>query len=120
MDPTLFTSLITRRGFRYTYYHSRPSGDHPTLFFIHGFPSTSDGWCKQIEHFQPLGYGIIAPDMLGSGRSSRPLEVDDYRLNLVASDMVEIMQAEGLEEVVGIGHDWYVCLVLFPPRELTS
>ncbi|KAL0063075.1 hypothetical protein AAF712_009982 [Marasmius tenuissimus] len=111
MDPTLYTSLVTRRGFDYTYYHSRASGDRPTLLFIHGFPSTSEGWRKQIEYFQPLGYGILAPDMLGSGRSSRPLELEDYKLNLVASDMVEILGAEGLEEVVGIGHDWG-CVVL--------
>ncbi|KAL0580890.1 hypothetical protein V5O48_001083 [Marasmius crinis-equi] len=123
MDPALYNTLVTKRGFQYTYYYSPAVNDHPTLLFIHGFLSTSDGWRRQIEYLQPLGYGILAPDMLGSGRSARPLDSKDYKLNCVAADLVEILQGEHLEEVVGIAHDWGCAVlsrlsILFPERFL--
>ncbi|OBZ69846.1 Bifunctional epoxide hydrolase 2 [Grifola frondosa] len=75
----------------------------PTLLFIHGFPSTSYDWTRQIKHFQPKGYGIIAPDLLGYG------------------DLVDILDAEHVDKTIGIGHDWGSLLLsrvalLYPER----
>ncbi len=78
----------------------------PTLLLLHGFPAYSIDWRLQIEHFVPKGYGILAPDMLGSGETDRPNDWKEFRLNKVAADIIELLDHAGLMEVVLIGHDW--------------
>ncbi|KAK0124651.1 hypothetical protein ONS95_009597 [Cadophora gregata] len=84
---------------------------HPTLLWLHGFPSTSAEWRNQVPYFLNLGYGILAPDLLGYGGSSKPLDVDAYVGKAMAAEIVAILENEGVYEegggeVVGIGHDW--------------
>lgn len=109
MDPALYKDIQVKRGYTYHYYHTLPTdADKPTLLFIHGFPSTSYDWRRQAAHFANAGYGVLVPDMLGYGGSSKPTHPADYRNALVAKDVVEIVDAERLTNVVAVGHDWYV------------
>ncbi|KAH8602386.1 Alpha/Beta hydrolase protein [Bisporella sp. PMI_857] len=78
----------------------------PTLLFIHGFPATSHEWQPQIEFFSNQGYGILAPDCLGYGGTSRPLDVTLYVGKSMAEDIVAILKHENLKSVIGIAHDW--------------
>jgi pimeloyl-ACP methyl ester carboxylesterase len=112
MDNSLYKDIKVDRGLNYHYYFSPPTGGKPVLLFLHGFPSTSYDWVRQVEHFQPKGYGILAPDMLGFGRTSRPLDVNAFRLNLMAKDIIEILNEENIDKVVGVGHDWCVLVIL--------
>ena len=86
----------------------------PTLLFIHGFPSSSFDWSRQVAHFQPKGYGLVVPDLIGSGKSSKPVDYREFRLKLIAQDILNILDVEGLMTVVGIGHDWCVSLSEMP------
>jgi soluble epoxide hydrolase / lipid-phosphate phosphatase len=108
MDNSLYKELKVDRGFNYRYYFSPAAGGMPVLLFLHGIPSTSHDWVRQVEYFRPKGYGIVAPDMLGFGRTSRPLDVNAFRQNLRAKDIIDILNKENIDKVVGIGHDWYV------------
>ncbi|KAG9247038.1 Alpha/Beta hydrolase protein [Calycina marina] len=110
----------------YTYIHlpAPPSSSKPTLLFIHGFPDTSAGWSLQISHFNSLGYGILAPDCLGYGGSSKPLSLKPYIGASMAADLIAILNHEKITSVVGIAHDWgtYVlsALVIWYPQRITS
>jgi soluble epoxide hydrolase/lipid-phosphate phosphatase len=99
---------VPSSGLQYSYIHfpPPPNSKKPTLLFIHGFPATSAEWSPQISHFVRLGYGILAPDCLGYGGSSKPLDVSHYVGKAMASDIISIMDAEGLQKVIGISHDW--------------
>ncbi|EEB92245.1 hypothetical protein MPER_09275 [Moniliophthora perniciosa FA553] len=44
--------------------------------------------------------------MLGYGGSSKPTDVESYRHSLIASDLKDILDAEGVQRTVVIGHDW--------------
>jgi soluble epoxide hydrolase / lipid-phosphate phosphatase len=111
MDNSLYKEIKVDRGLNYRYYFSPPTTGKPVLLFLHGFPSTSHDWVRQIEYFQPKGYGIFAPDMLGSGRTSRPLDVQAFRTKLLAKDIIDILNKESINKVVGIAHDWCVLLL---------
>jgi len=102
------TLRIPSKGLTYAYIHLQsPSGSNkPTLLFIHGFPSTSHDWQPQIEFFNALGYGIIAPDCLGYGETSKPLNTSLYIGESMASDVVAILDHEKIATVIGIAHDW--------------
>ena len=108
MDQKLYKETVVRRGHTYRYYFSPPGPKQPVLLFLHGFPSTSSDWRRQIAFLQPLGYGIIAPDLLGAGGTSKPLDPKEFRLNAMAKDVLDILNGEGTKKVVCVSHDWYV------------
>ncbi|TFY71315.1 hypothetical protein EVG20_g1709 [Dentipellis fragilis] len=108
MDPSTYkTHTTTTRGFTYAY-HRTPTQDKtkPTLVLLHGFPSSAWDWQHVVAHFAPLGYGLIVPDMLGYGRTDKPTDPAAYVGSKLAQDIVDIMDAEGVQQAVIIGHDW--------------
>ncbi|KAK0459856.1 Alpha/Beta hydrolase protein [Desarmillaria tabescens] len=98
MDSSLYKDFTTSRGFVYHYFLY--------LLFLHGFPSTSFDWRHQVPFFANEGYGLIVPDMLGYGGTSKPTDPADYRASLITKDIVELIDGENAERVVAIGHDW--------------
>lgn len=73
-------------------------------------------WRNQIPYFLSLGYGILAPDLLGYGGTSKPLDINAYVGKSMAAEITAILDHEGVDgDVVGIAHD--VCpnkLILSP------
>jgi len=106
MDPSLYKFHTVSRDLTYHYYYRPSVVGKTTLLFLHGFPASSYDWRRQIIHFQSQGYGILAPDLLGYGKSSKPEDRTLFRMNDMAGDIVSILDAEGLESVIGISHDW--------------
>ncbi|ESZ90026.1 hypothetical protein SBOR_9582 [Sclerotinia borealis F-4128] len=100
----------TTRSFTYSYTHIQPSSpSKPYILFLHGFPSSSYDWYPQVQQFPRLGYGIIAPDLLGFGGSSKPLSLDSYKLIDMAADLHEILSLHSVSAThpaIGVGHDW--------------
>ena len=52
------------------------------------------------------GYGVLAPDLLGYGETDKPTGIEDYEMSRMSYHVAEILEHEGLEGVVGVGHDW--------------
>ena len=103
-----YSTYTTSRTVAYSYIHILPQFPHTRyILFLHGFPSTSRDWRHQISFFVAKGYGILAPDLLGFGETSKPKELEIYSGEGMARDIVEIMEFEGLGSVVGVAHDWY-------------
>jgi pimeloyl-ACP methyl ester carboxylesterase len=108
MDSSKYKQLATTTGQNYNYYFSAAEGPKLTVLFVHGFPSTSYDWRHQVTYFQTRGYGVIVPDQLGYGGTSKPTDTESYRATKMAKSIVDILDAEGMEKVVAIGHDWCV------------
>ena len=108
-DPPAMTDITERTVRTDRHQHvlsrSRPRGG-PLLVFVHGWPALSIMWRRQLEHFAGLGYRCIAPDMRGYGRSSAPRAHDEYALELIVQDMVELLQELGAQRAIWVGHDW--------------
>lgn len=103
------STYTTSRELTYSYIHIPPQLPNTQyILFLHGFPSTSRDWRHQISYFAAKGYGILAPDLLGFGETSKPSGLEMYRGKGMAEDIVEIMASEGVGVVVGVAHDWYV------------
>lgn len=93
----------------YSYLLTQPPDGDPkgTIVLLHGFPDLSYGWRHQIPHLAALGYQVIAPDMLGYGRSSAPLEIQRYSFKEMTDDLAQIIAGVvGSERVILGGHDW--------------
>ena len=55
------------------------------------------------------GYGVMVPDLLGYGDTDKPAELEAYSLKRMSDHVVEILDKEGLQKVIGVAHDWYAC-----------
>ncbi|KAF8064072.1 alpha/beta-hydrolase [Lyophyllum atratum] len=106
MHSSLYKSVTTRRGFKYSYYFSPPTVGKPVILFAHGFPYTSYFWRYQVDFFKAQGYGLVVPDLLGYGGTDKPVDPSQYLLSLMSQDVVDILDAENVDKAIAIGHDW--------------
>jgi pimeloyl-ACP methyl ester carboxylesterase len=81
-------------------------GSGPLVVLCHGFPELAFSWRHQIPALADAGYRVIAPDMRGFGGSSIPAEVEAYNILEICADLRGLLEAEGEEQAVFIGHDW--------------
>lgn len=123
MDPRAYRDIRTQSGHTYhTFVSPATDASKHTLLFVHGFPSTAYDWRHQVAFFTKAGYGVIAPDLLGHGGSSKPSNMEHYVPSKVAADLVDILDQFKLTRVVAVGHDWYVevCVHCRLPEVLTT
>lgn len=76
------------------------------VLLLHGFPDSAALWRHQIAALVSAGYRVIAPDQRGFGGSDRPSERDDYQLKFALADVVNLLDALGLDKVKLVSHDW--------------
>lgn len=87
-------------------FHVVEQGEGPLVLLLHGFPESWHSWSLQIPAIAQAGYRVAAPDMRGYGRSSKPADVEAYRLTELVADCVAIVEALGEKQAVVVGHDW--------------
>jgi len=86
--------------------HYVEAGDGPLLIFYHGFPSFWFSFFDQMVEFSE-NYRVVALDGLGSGRSSKPDELEPYRIESLASQLEKFARHFiGEQKFTLIGHDW--------------
>lgn len=44
--------------------------------------------------------------MLGYGGTDKPLTPESYKSSSMSDDIVQLLDAENIDNVVAIGHDW--------------
>ncbi|MEZ5561032.1 MAG: alpha/beta hydrolase [Pseudomonadales bacterium] len=86
--------------------HWVEAGEGPVALMVHGFPESWYSWRNQLPALAAAGYRAVAIDVRGYGRSSKPRQVDDYRMVRKVSDIVGLVAALGSDDVTLIGHDW--------------
>jgi pimeloyl-ACP methyl ester carboxylesterase len=91
--------------------HTIVVGEGPAVVLCHGFPELSFSWRHQIAALVGAGYRVIAPDMRGYGKSSRPRAIEAYDILTIGRDLVALLDAHGQDDAVFIGHDWGAAVV---------
>ncbi|GAB2714638.1 alpha/beta fold hydrolase [Kitasatospora kifunensis] len=86
--------------------HLVEQGTGPLVLLVHGFPETWYSWRHQLPVLAAAGYRAVAIDVRGYGRSSRPAEVDAYRMPELVADSAAVVHALGEQSAVIVGHDW--------------
>ena len=76
------------------------------VVLLHGFPESGDAWQRQIPALASAGWRVIAPHQRGYAGSSKPISVFDYRLGLLARDVLALADAAGAQQFSVVGHDW--------------
>ncbi|KAF6810152.1 epoxide hydrolase [Colletotrichum plurivorum] len=108
--PSKTLQITPSISYKY-YYSNAKSPDSPTFLFLHGFPSSAIDFRPQLESLSSRGYGVIAPDLLGYGGTSKPADHREYVWRSMSNHIAAMLDAEGVEKVVGVGHDlgsWFL------------
>ena len=95
------TALINDLNFHYV-----EAGEGPLVILLHGFPEFWISWRYQIPALVEAGYRVIAPDMRGYNLTDSPSRVSHYKIDLLASDVVALIQHAGEQKSHVVGHDW--------------
>jgi len=81
----------------------------PTVIFLHGAGFDHSAWALQTRWFAHHGFGVLAPDLPGHGRSSgKPLGSIETMANWVAA----LMDAAGAPRAKLIGHSMGTLIAL--------
>jgi pimeloyl-ACP methyl ester carboxylesterase len=86
--------------------HYAETGVGAPVVLCHGFPEHWSSWRNQIPVLAEAGFRVIAPDMRGYGRSSKPPAVEAYDILELVADMTGLLDALELQQASVIGHDW--------------
>lgn len=90
---------------RIHYLDEGPS-DGPVVLCLHGEPT----WCylyrKMIPILTGAGCRVVAPDLVGFGRSDKPSERTDYSYRKHVQWMADWMVSLNLRDVTLLGQDW--------------
>jgi pimeloyl-ACP methyl ester carboxylesterase len=84
--------------------HGPPDG--PVIVLLHGFPELGYSWRHQVGPLAEAGYRLLVPDMRGFGDSDAPASVDAYAIDVVARDVLGLLDHAGVSRGIVIGHDW--------------
>jgi pimeloyl-ACP methyl ester carboxylesterase len=81
----------------------REAGDGPPLLLLHGWPQHGEMWMPLVDELA-REYRVLIPDLRGSGRSGAPSgRYDKHRMT---ADVLDLLDAEGIEKAAVVGHDW--------------
>lgn len=87
---------------RLYYYAAGTRGAGEPLIFLHGFPTSGHLWSDVVPHI-PAGHRLVVLDLLGYGRSDRPLERRvDIRAH--ATRTVAVMDELRVAKACIVGH----------------
>lgn len=80
--------------------------DAPVVLLMHGEPSWSFLYRHMIPIIVDAGYRIIAPDLVGFGRSDKPTERSDYTYQRHVDWMTGVLSHLNLNNITLVCQDW--------------
>jgi len=92
-------------GLRIHYVDEGPRAASPTLL-LHGEPSWSYLYRKMIPLFVAAGHRVVAPDLVGFGRSDKPSRRDDYTYQRHVDWMRGVVEQLDLRSATLVCQDW--------------
>jgi pimeloyl-ACP methyl ester carboxylesterase len=84
--------------------------DRQTVVFVHGLSGSSSAWLPYERDFENT-FNILSFDLRGHGKSEKPKQYEDYKIEDFADDLHALTQYLKLNKFVLIGHS-FGCLVV--------
>ena len=88
------------------HYVDEGHADAPVVLLLHGQPTWSYLYRHMIPPLVAAGFRVIAPDLIGFGRSDKPTEIDDYSYARHVAWMTEWMDKLELQDITLFCQDW--------------
>lgn len=110
MDLNSVTTTVNANGLAF------PVVDHgsgPAVLLLHGFPDSRFLWRHQVGPLASAGLRVIAPDLRGFGEAPKPAAVEEYRIPVIARDVIAMLDALKIPRARIVGHDWGAALAWY-------
>ncbi len=83
--------------------HYRVTGEGRPVVLVHGFTGNSRNWALTVPALRPY-FRLVSPDLRGHGLSAKPTQPEDYLLEAMAEDVVQLIHHLGLHGCHLVGH----------------
>jgi len=93
--------------------HSWGRDRDPPVLLLHGFTGHGGSWAEAGGRFAEQGFHVLAPDLLGHGRSPHPSEADRYEMAHAGADLKTLLEESGVAAVHLLGYSMGGRLALF-------
>ncbi len=108
---------IRANGLNFAYLEE---GSGPLVLLLHGFPDTAHTWDQTRPALAAAGFRAVSPFTRGYAPTEVPAS-GDYRIDTLASDAAELIEALGETSAIVVGHDWgasaaFGAAIQFPER----
>lgn len=88
------------------HYLDEGAADAPVVLMLHGEPSWSYLYRKMIPLVVAAGYRVIAPDLIGFGRSDKPTRRTDYTYQRHVDWIRAVVEQLDLQGITLVCQDW--------------
>ncbi|MEM1082131.1 MAG: alpha/beta fold hydrolase, partial [Pseudomonadota bacterium] len=93
-------------GLRGHYIDAGPTDAEDVFLCLHGEPTWSYLYRKMIPVFTHHGARVIAPDLLGFGRSDKPMDEDVYTFQFHRDYLLAFIERLDLQRITLVCQDW--------------
>ncbi len=104
--PCYLSDLPSLAGLRLHYLDEGPAFGARTWLLLHGNPAWSYLYRKMIPSLLAAGDRVVAPDLIGFGRSDKPKKPQSHRFSWHRQVLLEFVEHLDLRHVVLVVQDW--------------
>jgi haloalkane dehalogenase len=105
-EPNYLQVGDTRDGELRLHYLDEGPADAPVVLLMHGQPTWSYLYRFMIPPLLEAGFRVLAPDLIGFGRSDKPTRIEDYSYARHVSWMSEWLTSLDLSDITVFFQDW--------------
>ena len=116
-SPHYVSDLPALGGLRLHYLDEGPADAPVTWLCLHGNPAWSYLYRKMIPVFTGRGDRVVAPDLIGFGKSDKPKKDSFHRFSWHRQVLLELIERLDLTRIVLVVQDWGGLLGLTLPME---
>ena len=104
--PHYVSDLPALVGLRLHYLDEGPADAPLTWLCLHGNPAWSYLWRHMIPVFTAAGHRVVAPDLIGFGKSDKPKKERAHTFSWHRQVLLELVERLDLQRVVLVVQDW--------------
>jgi len=105
MTPQFSYAELSQLKIHYAHSDNKDKNKKPLLLCLHGFPEFWRTWRHQIQHLNH-DYFVVAPDLRGYNLSDKPQSLNDYCIEHLVNDALELIDHLNYQAAYLVGHDW--------------
>lgn len=102
-DVHTFEFDSQRQTLQMAYMFLPAKGDRPTVLLLHGKNFAADYWEDTADYLHEKGYGVLMPDQIGFGKSSKPAHYQ-FSFEALAANTRALVQQLEIDRLVVMGH----------------